>query len=73
MGKIDYELLRTSKASDSLERIDILWHFKKADGGIIYSAQTNYLLKKTDGGYKIASVIMVNEATEFAKVMGDVL
>ncbi len=48
----------------------VLWHFKKSDATVIYSAKTNYLLKPISKGYKIASVIMVNEYTEFSKIIG---
>jgi hypothetical protein len=70
VGKIDYEILSESQASNSLKLIAVLWHFKKSNGEVIYSAQTNYLLKNSGNGYKIASVIMVNESTEFSKVAG---
>ncbi len=69
VSSIDSELLGVSSASNSLELISVLWHFKAENGAIIYSANTKYLVKKSGCDYKIVSVIIVNEYTRFSKVL----
>lgn len=71
IGHIDFEILNKSSASNSLEFVEVMWHFKTSDRQNVYSANTNYLLKSNLGDYKIVSVFMVNEATEFSKVAGE--
>lgn len=46
LGRIEFEVKNTLKVPNAIELAYILWHFKKSDGTAIYSANTNYLLKK---------------------------
>jgi len=65
---IDYEIINTLDLSDALVLATTIWSFIRQDGSSIYRAKTNYVLRQSGGSYKIASVIMVNESTELAKV-----
>lgn len=66
---VTFEIDSNSVLSESLNLVSVVWHFRGSKDKEIYYATTRYIMKKTDSGLKIKSVIVVDETSKFSELI----